>query len=236
MKQVRAIAALLLWMTAIVLASPAGAQNYNWTGFYVGAQAGLGKPRDVVRYGGSSTGDPYNDDNEKINHREDGFVGGVQAGYNLQLGFLVPGVEADFGYMGFNGSRFSPPQYDPNQETRAVSSGGLFGTVTGRLGIAIDRALLYTKGGFAYARPELGVDDNVPPLTTDTRTRKTFTGWTIGGGLEYAIGDHWTLKSEYQFMDLGRKSISGVASDGVTDRWKHEVTAHIIKLAFNFKF
>ena len=86
------ISGLLLWMTAVIFASPAGAQNYNWTGFYVGAQAGLGKPRDVVRYRGSSTGIPFNDDDEIIKHRENGFAGGVQAGYNLQLGFLVPGA------------------------------------------------------------------------------------------------------------------------------------------------
>jgi len=230
------ISGLLFWMTAIFLASPARAQNYDWTGFYVGAQAGLGKPRDVVRYRGSSTGIPFNDDDEIIKHRENGFAGGVQAGYNLQLGFLVPGVEADFGYLGFSGSQPSPAEFDPNQETRADSSGGIFGTVTGRLGLALNRVLLYGKGGFAYTRPKLGVHDDVPPVTTDTRTRKTFTGWTIGGGVEWAFADHWTIKSEYQWMDFGRKSISGVASDGVTDTWKHEVKAHIVKLAFNYKF
>jgi len=106
-----------------------------------------------------------------------------------------------------------------------------FGTVTGRLGIAVDRALLYVKGGFAYANFRLGVSDSVPPLTTDATERLTYTGWTIGGGVEFALTQNWLIKTEYQFMDFGRKSISAVASDGITDTWKHDPSAHLIKLA-----
>ena len=148
---------------------------------------------------------------------------GGQAGYNHQFGW-------------FNGGRLSPPQFDPQQQTHAVSSGGLFGTVTGRLGIAVDRALLYVKGGFAYANFRLGVTDSVPPLTTDATERLTYTGWTIGGGVEFALTQNWLIKTEYQFMDFGRKSISAVASDGITDTWKHDPSAHLIKLGLNYKF
>ena len=161
---------------------------------------------------------------------------GGQAGYNHQFGWIVPGLEADLGYMGFNGGRLSPPQFDPQQQTHAVSSGGLFGTVTGRLGIAVDRALLYVKGGFAYANFRLGVTDSVPPLTTDATERLTYTGWTIGGGVEFALTQNWLIKTEYQFMDFGRKSISAVASDGITDTWKHDPSAHLIRLGLNYKF
>ena len=161
---------------------------------------------------------------------------GGQAGYNHQFGWIVPGLEADLGYMGFNGGRLSPPQFDPQQQTHAVSSGGLFGTVTGRLGIAVDRALLYVKGGFAYANFRLGVTDSVPPLTTNATERLTYTGWTIGGGVEFALTQNWLIKTEYQFMDFGRKSISAVASDGITDTWKHDPSAHLIRLGLNYKF
>lgn len=227
---------LLLSIIGVAMAVPAGAQSYNWTGFYAGAQAGFAKPKDKVKYGGSSTGAPFDALNQEITHRENGFAGGVQGGYNQQFGLLVPGVEADLGYMVFNGRRVSPAQFDPQQETHAVSSGGLFGTVTGRLGIASDHLLLYAKGGFAYANLRLGVKDTVPPLTTDATKRATYTGWTVGGGVEFAITQNWLIKSEYQFMDFGQKSISAVASDGITDTWKHRPSAHIIKLGFNYKF
>jgi len=228
--------AAMIAIIVLALAIPAGAQNYNWTGFYLGAQAGFAKPKDFVRYGGSSTGAPYNTLDQVITNRENGFAGGAQAGYNRQFGWFVPGLEADLGYMGFNGGRVSPRQFDPLQETHALSSGGLFGTATGRLGIAIDRTLIYAKGGFAYANLKLGVTDKIPPLTTDATARRTYTGWTIGAGVEYALTQNWLIKSEYQYMDLGQRSISAVASDGITDTWKHRPSAHIIKLGLNYKF
>jgi outer membrane immunogenic protein len=223
-------------LIAIGLARPSGAQTYNWTGLYVGAQAGFAKPKDVVTYGGSSTGAPFDSLNQVIKNRENGFAGGMQAGYNQQFGWIVPGLEADLGYMGFNGDQLSPTEFDPQQQTHAISSGGLFGTVTARFGIAIDRALLYTKGGFAYANLRLGVTDNIPPLTTDATKRLTYRGWTIGGGIEYALSQNWLIKSEYQFMDFGERAITTVSSDGITDTWKHAPSAHILKLGINYKF
>jgi outer membrane immunogenic protein len=212
------------------------AQNYDWTGFYVGAQAGFAKPKDKVFYGGSSIGIPFDAVDQRITHRENSFAGGMQGGYNHQLGWFVPGIEADLGYLVFNGHRVSPAEFDPQHQTYAVSTGGLFGTVTGRLGVSIDRVLLYTKAGFAYTNLRLGVEDRVPPLTTDASKRSTYPGWTLGGGIEYSITQNWLIKSEYQFMDFAQKSISAVASDGVTDTWKHRPSAHIIKLGFNYKF
>jgi outer membrane immunogenic protein len=146
-----------------------------------------------------------------------GFAAGVQAGYNHPIGAFVPGIEADLGYMRFNDSRVSPAEFDPEQQTHAVSSGGLLGTVTGRFGAAIDRTLIYAKGGFAYSNLKLGVTDNVGPLTTDATARRTYVGWTVGAGIEYGLSQNWLIKSEYQFVRLGEKSISAVASDGVTD-------------------
>jgi len=229
------LAALAL-LIDIGLPISARAQSYNWTGFYAGLQAGFAKPKDFVRYGGSSSGAPFDSLDQVITNRKNAFAGGGQAGYNHQFGWIVPGVEADLGYLGFNGGRVSSPQFDPEQQTHAVSSGGLFGTVTGRLGIAADRALFYVKGGFAYANLRLGVIDSIPPLTTDAIKRLTYTGWTIGGGIEFALTQNWLIKSEYQFMDLGQKSVSAVASDGITDTWKHNPSAHLIKLGVNYKF
>ncbi|HMF48820.1 MAG TPA: hypothetical protein VK603_09265 [Candidatus Saccharimonadales bacterium] len=47
--------------------------------------------------------------------------------------------------------------------------------------------------------------------------RRTYVGWTVGAGIEYGLSQNWLIKSEYQFVRLGEKSISAVASDGVTD-------------------
>jgi len=85
-------------LIGIGLPISAGAQSYNWTGFYAGAQAGFAKPKDFVRYGGSSTGAPFDSLDQTISHRENGFAPGGQAGYNHQFGWIVPGLEADLGW------------------------------------------------------------------------------------------------------------------------------------------
>ena len=60
-------------LVEIGLPISAAAQSYNWTGFYAGAQAGFAKPKDFVRYGGSSTGAPFDSLDQTISHRENGF-------------------------------------------------------------------------------------------------------------------------------------------------------------------
>lgn len=221
-------------LMGVWLAGSAEAQTYDWTGFYVGAHAGFAKPKDKV----TAVPPPnYNSANEVIINRENGFNGGIQGGYNHQFAWVVPGVEADLGYMGFNGDRVSPQRFNVQQDTFAVSSGGLFGTVTGRFGVASERALLYVKGGFAYASLDLGVRDHNPVgLTINASDRSIYTGWTIGGGIEFGIDRNWTIKTEYLFADLGDKTIAGVANSGTTYRWKHDVSAHLIKAGINFRF
>jgi hypothetical protein len=80
--------------------------------------------------------------------RSVGSLGGT-AGYNLQRGNFVFGVEADIGYMNLNGSGIIPSSTPPNHRD-ATLDGGLYGDVTGRLGYAFDCTLVYAKGGSAF--------------------------------------------------------------------------------------
>lgn len=109
-------------------------------------------------------------------------------------------------------------------------------TVTGRLGYAWDRLLLYAKGGGAFAHDEYrlvttGVQTFVTlPSSTfceanagqflfpgctlftgaqnfDFDIKQNRAGWTVGAGLEYAIAPHWTIKAEYNYMDFGNKTV-----------------------------
>jgi outer membrane immunogenic protein len=41
------------------------------------------------------------------------------------------------------------------------------------------------------------------------------TGWTAGGGLEYALSGHWLLRAEYLFVDF-----DGVSAAGFDTRFK----------------
>jgi outer membrane immunogenic protein len=113
-----------------------------------------------------------------------GVVGGGQIGYNLQLApIFVVGLEADFQgtSLGSNTGWLAPKVSLP-----------WFGTVRGRAGFTLfdSKLLVYGTGGFAYG--ELST-----PWRSDTRT-----GWTAGGGVEWAFLPNWSAKVEYLYTDL----------------------------------
>jgi len=135
----------------------------------------------------------------------EGGFGGGQIGHNWQRDHLVFGVEADIEGSSIGGSA----TVNPNSTTWAHGSSSLdwFGTVRGRLGYAFDRVLVYGTGGFAYG----GVEDKLSkadPLTGSVSDNNTATGYVVGGGLEYAVAPAWSVKAEYQYIDLGKDTLS----------------------------
>jgi outer membrane immunogenic protein len=161
---------------------------FTWTGFYVGINAGGAwtgnNNNNLLPYGFApsngtlptyvSLASLYNYNNN--NNNNSGFTGGIQAGYNYQIGSFVVGAEADINYLEHNNHRalYTSPFFygDPAGPAAGGIVGGLgdpfsgyyqvlagnnnnnnnnyFGTVRARLGWAIDRALLYVTGGLAY--------------------------------------------------------------------------------------
>jgi outer membrane immunogenic protein len=71
-----------------------------------------------------------------------------------------------------------------------------FGTVRGRVGYAMDRALIYGTGGLAFGSVENRYLDGPANSFSEKCTQ---TGWTAGAGIEYAFDDHWSAKAEYLY-------------------------------------
>ncbi|HEY9214722.1 MAG TPA: outer membrane protein [Ancylobacter sp.] len=190
---------------AAVLATPAAAADlsypapaayavapvFTWTGFYLGANAGYG-------WGEA-------DHSSDI----DGFLGGIQAGYNYQLsGPFVIGVEADLQYSNIESGAFTLDY---------------FGTVRARAGFAVDQFLLFGTGGFAYGRGTF----ELAGLSND----QTNVGWTIGAGAEYAIDPNWSVKAEYLYLDLGSETYTTI--NGAYDVG---LTSNILRAGVNYRF
>ncbi|WP_424629111.1 outer membrane protein [Bradyrhizobium sp. SYSU BS000235] len=179
-------------------------QPYNWTGFYAGVNAGVGFNRSYTTLGGSG-------DANRLGGL--GGVGGAQIGYNWQfgnfLGFgnLVLGVETDIQGAGLNDDRTcfdagtcgAGAGYDLHQKI------DWFGTARGRVGLATGSVLTYFTGGFAYGNVKTTFNNTFNPADSlalsDTRT-----GWTVGSGVEAALGGNWTGKIEYLYLDLGNQN------------------------------
>src|SRR5262249_15511246 len=128
--------------------------------------------------------------------RPEGGFGGGQIGYNVQRGNLVFGIEADIQGSGIGDKGFVA--------TLAGFKSDLdyFGTVRGRLGYALGTSLLYATGGFAYGGIRNEIDTAFPVIAF--KSHETATGYTIGGGWEYMFSPAWSVKAEYQYINLGK--------------------------------
>jgi outer membrane immunogenic protein len=186
---------------------------FTWNGFYAGINAGYGfgssKWTDTVS--GVSTG----------NFGVDGALIGGTAGYNLQLGGWVLGIEGDVGWSFVKGSSTS------SCGTTCETSSDWFGTLRGRLGYALDRFLPYVTGGASFG--------NIEGTAAGGGTfSKTAVGWTAGGGLEYAFLHNWSAKVEYLYADLGTATCSAACSGG--NPFDVTYTTQIVRGGLNYKF
>jgi outer membrane immunogenic protein len=193
----------------------------------------------------------------------DGWLGGVQAGYNWQAGRLVLGVEADIQATGQDGGVIVCVALGcPAGSVFATANYSLdwFGTLRGRVGYALDRFLIYGTGGLAVGKIStdyvLGFNGGPQVLFSDDVTR---TGWVVGGGVEAFVTRNWTVKGEYLYMDLGDISVFGGGAttsntifipDVPVQGFSTQVTTtntlsgflhssfidHILRLGVNYKF
>ena len=205
-------------------APPAGALpvTYDWTGFYVGGHVGYGWADKDWR-------DAFG---LNVSNKADGFLGGGQVGFNYQIGQFVLGVEGDFSWSGINGGHHRPAAIVRrplgntfNTDVNWVS------TLTGRVGLAFDRWLVYGKGGVAWANDNFSTNrlhaSRAPTDVTDTRI-----GWTAGAGVEYAFAPAWSAKLEYNYMDFGNRAVS--FAPGTSTDIDQQI--HAVKFGINYKF
>ena len=219
---------------ALALASAANAADmtapaaYDWTGFYLGANAGVSWNNSSADNDFYVDGVRLNDIENKIESNQAAFTAGGILGYNYQNDQIVLGAEADFNYLGFSDSGNRSGTLDHLGTPIDLSGRGSveadwFGTVRARLGYAIDNVLIYGTGGLAYGHVNTDGKLTASIDGTDVGTWKgssdsTNWGWTIGAGMEYGI-DNWSLGLEYLYVDLGNgnwndnNNIDNVAHD-----------------------
>jgi outer membrane immunogenic protein len=170
---------------------------FNWTGFYIGANVGGAWSQANWTNPVSGLGDHLSGA---------GVIGGGQIGANYQVGSWVFGVEGEF-----SGTSLRPSDTDAAGFQHSTSVDWT-STVTGRLGYAWNRALIYGKGGVAFADER---DTITSPLGVSASTgNQTRTGWTAGGGVEYALDRNWSAKIEYDYLGLGTQSVPATLPGG----------------------
>jgi outer membrane immunogenic protein len=218
----------------------------SWTGFYVGVNGGFGG--DKVEYPFTIGGIPsFNVGNIALpgvagvsgsaSVTSSGFFGGGQIGYNFQFApSWVVGVETDFQGSDIKG------ELNLSVNTAGVSATAgtkldWFGTVRGRFGYLVTpSALVYATGGWAYGQTTTSLSAGALGASVSASFDHDKSGWTLGGGLEYALTNSLTFKTEYLYMDLGTDNITSGALLGIPYSIEETTTVHLVRAGLNFRF
>jgi outer membrane immunogenic protein len=208
----------------------------SWTGFYIGANVGGGWGSRDVDYTGNDPASAVLTTNGVVipqSFNTSGALGGLQLGYNWQFNrnWLI-GFETDFDWSNMKGSTantFTLPNGGPLVTEAVDERIKWFGTVRARLGyLPTDNLLAYVAGGFAYGRVDhsgswvnnspIGIVGSLGGFSLSCggpgqtcfagSSSHTATGWTVGGGLEYAFWQRWTVKAEYLYVSLESTSVT----------------------------
>lgn len=193
---------------------------HNWTGCYAGGNIG-GAWGEVVPGLSNEAQHPK------------GFVGGGQFGcdYQFQPNWVI-GLQGDFtGSAARDTSHYTIIANVDTFETNIH----WFASATARFGYATGPWLLYGKGGAAwinarYQRTDLFL---LTFVNTDTATHS---GWTAGGGVEYALAPSWSVFAEYDFYDFGQHSVTMPGGLGPITFPSLRQELSEVKIGLNFRF
>jgi len=227
---------------------------FSWTGFYIGGNVGAGfgttestlniaPPNAIINAIAGPGVPPITLNLPLASQSTNGFLGGGH----------VFGLEGDFDWSGLQGNAPRVVIFACNVKHNWEAD------ITGRVGVvAVDRALLYLKGGVAWEQSNYSLGNSLTvggaggvAASVSASASATRTGGLLGMGFEYRFLDHWSTKLEYNFIDFGNESVNfpiAVAVTGVAI--PAPITAalasgvsitireyqHIIKAGVNYEF
>lgn len=200
----------------------AAGPGFDWNGPYVGGNIGL-----AILDGNIGGFDFLTSVDTGMN--DTGVTFGGQLGWNFRNGDFVFGVEGDINYLDLD-DRIS---FAGGKATVGVRADyDWFATIRGRAGMLVDESvLIYATGGVAFIDSDLKVTNGAFSATDSD----ILTGWTAGGGVEWAFSDSISAKIEYLYADFGKRSLTVAGAIApVTGFAEPEI--HIVRLGVNWDF
>ena len=202
---------------------------YNWSGFYLGINAGGASSRncwDLNAVAGAAI--PVV--SEGCHNATGGLVDG-QVGYRWQSTNWVFGLEAQGDWANLKGSNASAPAaFAPIVNQTRIDAIGLF---TGQVGYAWNNVLWYVKGGAAVTHAKY--DGFLFGLAFDNAS-ETRWGGAVGTGLEFGFAPNWSVAVEYNHLFMGGRNVnfSFFGINDRTDRIKQDVDMGTVRLNYTF--
>jgi outer membrane immunogenic protein len=188
---------------------------FTWTGIYIGVNGGYA-------FGDSNWSDPIL--GSTGNFSTSGWLIGGTLGGNYQWGQFVLGIEGDGDWQNLKGTTNSVAG---SCGVGCTTQSDWLATVRGRAGYAFDRILIYGTGGAAFGNLQAAA--GVLPFSSTTQT-----GWTAGGGVEFAFTPNLTAKVEYLYVDLGSQACPFASCAGTAT--SVSLTENVVRAGINYKF
>jgi outer membrane immunogenic protein len=233
------------------------APTFSWTGFYIGANGGaalwdpsysVSTPSSAVAPFFAAADAAAIAANGSGNLKTTDATFGGQIGYNYQIDRALFGAEVDWG-RGPSGSVtvVAPTTGAGTEIVNTTASANSLVTLRARLGYVFDRSLFYVTGGAAYSTLKFsqtsGFAGGVATLDSASISQDKW-GWTLGGGAEYALDAHWSVKAEYLYVNFGSitfvtNPISPYGTASGTVPFTHNVSnlnMNLAKLGLNYRF
>ena len=154
----------------------------------------------------------------------DSWLAGAQIGYSWQQGSFVYGLQTDL-----SGTHLRSTSTNGLSDSVAPLAGYVYptgnasanvdwyGTLRGRVGVAVGSFMFYGTGGLAYGG--VGLSNNYNPGSGATtlgvlngQTSGVRAGWVVGAGGEYLLTQNLSVNFEYLYVDLGTVNLAAQSS------------------------
>lgn len=217
--------AILAAASLAALSAPAAAQDAadnRFTGLWGGVIGGYDSSR-----AGSSVDDDANIDNDQS---IEGVGYGVQLGYDVDLGGVVIGAEAEYSdssaEVEFDDGDFEGFGFGNVEAGRDLYFGARIGAKVG------PDAMIYAKGGYTNAKYDVRSSDGTTQFAQDIDTD----GYRIGAGAEYALNDNAFIKLEYRYSNYSKAEIDFDGALADSDRFDIDTDRHQVMAGVGFRF
>lgn len=195
-------------------------QPFNWTGVYLGGAigGGMGFAQTNTFAGAASA---------SFNSGGQGLLGGFFAGGDWQFSpQALVGVMADYTFQGLSGGI---NLNTPAGSAYATADQNRQWSVMGRLGwLAVPSTLLYAAGGYSQLNVRASAAASLGGATAFAQRDTSFSGFTVGPGIETVVTGGWTTRLEYRFSQFEQKEVT----PGVT----YQPSNHTIRAGIAYKF
>ncbi|AQX18156.1 MULTISPECIES: outer membrane protein [Bartonella] len=205
--------------------------TFSWTGFYFGGKIGVFSGQSTSSFIDSNNVKHNIIFQNQSSPKLSGVVGGLYTGLNINInnGFVL-GFDTDINWSGAKDTKvidiIASLKADNNKKSqidfdiKQSLQQKWLSAIRGRIGFSFDRVMPYIAGGISVTKlqstylkffvPSKNNSltrsslEKTPPVLS-TSNSKIMNGYTIGGGLDFAITDNFILRAEYNYSDFGKK-------------------------------